>query len=101
MVGACIAVLVVGTPHIPKRPTIAPRARAAFGCIVGRGTRALSESNVPYEWDQIVRTKWTTIGPGSPVQITAHMDPNDAFIDSDTDNCSHGVIDPSGHARGH
>ena len=102
MVGAFITPILVGTLHIPKETTIAPSTRAAFGCVVGRGSQCTSVI-------RISRTNGTRLSggsgprsaPTSPAQITARRDPDGTFIDSDTDSCSHGVSDPSGHARGH
>jgi hypothetical protein len=49
--------------------------------------------------DQIVPTKWTTIGRHFSADDCCSWDANPALTDSDDDTDGDGVSDPSGHAR--
>ena len=62
MVGGSVPDALVAMERTPKRTTIAPRAHAAIGCTIGRGTSALVIRISRKIRDQIVPTKWTTIG---------------------------------------
>ena len=101
MVGASVAVVLVVTPRTPKRTTIAPGAHATTSRTIGRGTSALTDSDLRREQNQIVRIKWVTISVTFTRTVNAGADANDALTDSDTVTGSDGVSDPSGHARGH
>jgi hypothetical protein len=59
-----------------------------------------TDSDFPHEREQVVRDKLATIGAVCEHRFTARQGLAVAFIDNGTDNCSHGVSDPSGHVRG-
>jgi hypothetical protein len=54
----------------------------------------------PHQQDQIVRTKGAMIASYLRHDHGAQPTAADAFIGSDISTDSHGVCDPSGHARG-
>jgi hypothetical protein len=101
MVGASVAVALVVIQRTPKRTTFAPGAHATTSRTIGRGTSALTDSDLRREQNQIVRIKWVGISVTFTGTVNVGADTNDALIDGDTVTGSDGVSDPSGHSWGH
>ena len=67
-----------------------------------RNECTFADQDFPHQRDQIVRTKWATISAISAPQSPHAAGPQTTrIIGTDIGTDSHGVSDPSGHARGH
>jgi len=101
MVGASDEVQLVALMRAQKRATIVTTAGAGSVASSRAERVRLCDQDFPHERDQIVRTKWPRLSTRSAAQFTAFVGQGGAIISTDTDTDSHGVSDPSGHARGH
>ena len=101
MVGASDEVQLVALMRARKRATIVTTADAGSVASSRAERVRLCDQDFPHERDQIVRTKWPRLSTRSAARFTAFVDKAARSSDADTDTDSHGVSDPSGHARGH
>ena len=101
MVGASDEVQLVALMRAQKRATIVITVDAgSVASSRAEGVR-LCDQDFPHERDQIVRTKWPRLSHQICGTIHRLCGQGGAIISADTDTDSHGVSDPSGHARGH